>query len=98
LKTKTQTKLGADSKRIKPTGKRQERQLTLNLFLLRLEGGTRGGRCPLKLKDDGVFFLAGLPQLFVGHTLLDQLARKSRDLLVPKLEGGCASSSAARSC
>jgi hypothetical protein len=74
LKTKTQTKLGADPKRIKPTGERQERQLTLNLPLLRLEGGTRGGRCLLQLEDNGVFFLVGLLQLFIGHTLLDQLA------------------------
>jgi hypothetical protein len=66
--------LGADPKRIQPTSKREERQLTLDLLLLRLEGGTRGGGCLLQFEDDDVFFLAGLPQLFVGHTLMDQLA------------------------
>jgi hypothetical protein len=41
----------------------------------------------LQLEDDGVFFLAGLPQLFIEHTLLDQHAREPRDLLVKELEG-----------
>jgi hypothetical protein len=88
LKTKVKTKLGADPKRIKPTGERQERQLSLNPLLLRLEGGTRGGRCLLQLEDDGVFFLTSLTQLLIGHTLLDQLAQEPRDFLVLELEGG----------
>jgi hypothetical protein len=88
LKTKTQTKLGADPKRIKRIGDRQERQLTINLLLLRVEGGTCGGRCLLQLEDDSFFCLAGLPHLFIRHALLDQLAREPCDLQVPELEGG----------
>jgi hypothetical protein len=42
----------------------------------------------LQLEDDDVFFLAGLPQLLVGHALLDQLAQEPRDFLVLELEGG----------
>jgi hypothetical protein len=69
-----------DPKTIKPIGKRQERRLTLNLLLLQLEGGTRGGRCLLQLEDDGIFFLVGLTQLFIRYALLDQLTREPRDL------------------
>jgi hypothetical protein len=57
------------------------------LFLLRFEGCTRGLSCLLQLKDGGVFLLTGLPQLFVGHDFLDQLAREPRDLQIPELEG-----------
>jgi hypothetical protein len=79
--------LGGDPKWIKPARERWEGQLTLNLFLLRLEGCARGLSCLLQLENGGVFLLAGLPQLLVGHTLLDQLAREPRDLLIPELEG-----------
>jgi hypothetical protein len=33
-------------------------------------------------------FPAGLPQLLIGHALLDQLAREPCDFLVSELEGG----------
>jgi hypothetical protein len=42
----------------------------------------------LQLEDDNVLFLVGLPQVLVGHTLLDQLTRELHDLLVLKLDGG----------
>jgi hypothetical protein len=69
-------------------GERHERKLTLDLLLLRLKGGTRSGSRLLQLKDDSVLLLAGLSQVLVGHTLLDQLTGEPRDLLVPGLDGG----------
>jgi hypothetical protein len=42
----------------------------------------------MQFEDDGVLLLAGLPQVLVGHALLDQLAEQPRDLLVPELDGG----------
>jgi hypothetical protein len=73
LKAKIQTKLGAAPKQTQPTSEKQEEQLTLDLLLLRLEGGARSGGCLLQLEDDGVLFLTGLPQVLIGHALLDQL-------------------------
>jgi hypothetical protein len=86
---KIQTKLGADPKKqIQPTSNRLEWQLTLILLLLRLEGGVCSDSRLLQLKDDGILLLAGLPQVLVGHTFLDQLAGQPRDLLISELDGG----------
>jgi hypothetical protein len=87
LKTNVRTVLVADPKRIKPTGERQGKQLTLNLLVLRLEGGTRGGNCLLQLEDDIILLLVGLPQVLLGHARLDQLTGEPCDLLVQKLDG-----------
>jgi hypothetical protein len=41
----------------------------------------------LQLENDDVLLLAGLPQVLVGHALLDQLPGEPRDLHVLELEG-----------
>jgi hypothetical protein len=60
LKTKPRSKLGADPKRTKPTGERQERQLTLDLLLLCLEGRARGLSRSLQVKDRSILLLTSL--------------------------------------
>jgi hypothetical protein len=67
---------------------RQETQLTLDLLLLRVEGGARSGDCLLQLEDDSFLLLVGLPQVLMGHALLDQLTGEPRDLIVSELDGG----------
>jgi hypothetical protein len=41
----------------------------------------------LQLEDDSILFFTCLPQVLVGHALLDWLAAEPRDLLVPKHDG-----------
>jgi hypothetical protein len=41
------------------------------MLLLHLKGGARGLGRLLQVEDRGFLLLAGLPQLLIGHTLLD---------------------------
>jgi hypothetical protein len=79
--------LGADPKRTKPTGERQERQLTLDLLLLSLEGRVHGLSRPLQVKDHSILLLASLALILVGYAQLGQLPVEPRDFLVPELKG-----------
>jgi hypothetical protein len=67
--------------------RKREEQLTLDLFLLRLEGRACGLSRLLQVMDHGILLLAGLTQIFVGHTQLGQLPVEPHDLLAPELDG-----------
>jgi hypothetical protein len=70
LKAKAQIKLGEDPNELSQQKKWGE-QLTLDLLPLCFKGDTRDCGCLLQLEDGGVLLLAGLPQVLVGHALLD---------------------------
>jgi hypothetical protein len=79
--------IGSGSKHIKPAGERRERQLTLDLLLLRLEGRVCGLSRPLQVKDHSILLLSRLALILIGYAQLGQLPIELRDFLVPELEG-----------